>query len=237
MTSPNDPNDVPGAMTSTIQSVERAFSILECFDEGHASRTASQIAAETSLARPTTYRMLQTLEELGYVRNRSGRFEVTPKVLRLGAGFRGRGLATTAQPVLDQLADELDEHVALATLTGDDVTAIAVSTSAGSRLLSVAVQVGQRLPAHGTSLGRVLLAQRPDAAGELLAVRDAGYALVDGTLETGLRAVGVPVFDRSGTAVAAMAVAVNAGRVGLDELESRCLPSLLAASRTLTELT
>jgi IclR family pca regulon transcriptional regulator len=226
--------EITPRMTTTIQSVERAFSILECFDEHHPSRSASEIAAETNLARPTTYRMLQTLEQLGYVRNQSGRFQVTPRVLRLGAGsFRRHGLASAAQPVLDQLADELDEHVALATLDGADVIAVAVANSSRSRLLSVAVQVGQRLPARETSLGRVLLAHQPGADRELASIREVGHAVVDGTLESGLRAVAIPVLDRTGHVIAAMAVAVNAGRVGLDELESRCLPPMRRAARTI----
>ena len=77
-------------MGATVQSVERAFSILETFDEQHPTRTAADIAAASGLARPTTYRMLQTLRRLGYVRNVNGQFEVTPRVLRLGAGYLGR---------------------------------------------------------------------------------------------------------------------------------------------------
>jgi len=73
-----------------VQSVERAFSILETFDEQHPARTAADIAEASGLARPTTYRMLQTLRRLGYIRNVNGRFEVTPRVLRLGAGYLGR---------------------------------------------------------------------------------------------------------------------------------------------------
>ena len=85
---------------TTVQSVERAFAILETFDEDHPTRSAAEIAELAGLARPTTYRMLQTLQQLGYVRNIGGRFEVTPRVLRLGAGYLGRRrLAAKAQPV------------------------------------------------------------------------------------------------------------------------------------------
>jgi IclR family pca regulon transcriptional regulator len=222
-------------MPSTVQSVQRAFSILETFDERHPSRTAADIADIAGLARPTTYRLLQTLQQLGYVRNHQGRFEVTPRVLRLGAGYLGRGsIAATAQPVLDQLAEELGEHVALATLDGDEVITLAASNSSQSRLLSVAVQVGQRLPAETTSLGRVLLAHRPQATDPgSAAVRAAGYVVTDGLLESGLRSIGVPVFDHSGDVVASMSIAVNASRIELDHLESRHLPRLRAAAEVL----
>jgi IclR family pca regulon transcriptional regulator len=222
-------------MTSTVQSVERAFSILETFDEDHPSRSAAEIAGLTDLARPTTYRMLQTLQQLGYVRNHRGRFEVTPRVLRLGAGYLGRrSLAARAQPILDQLSEDTGEHVALGVLDGDHVITVAAASSPQSRLLAVAVQVGQRLPADTTSLGRILLAERADTVlADAAEIRRRGHVLTDGLLESGLRSLGVPVRDASGAVIASMSIAVNAGRVSLAELEQRYLPLMLAAAATL----
>ena len=219
-------------MTSTVHSVERAFRILETFDEERPARTAAEIAALTGLPRPTTYRMLQTLQQLGYVTNTAGMFSVTPRVLKLGAGHLGRtSLAARAQPVLDRLSEAHGEHVALGVLDGDDVITLAASTSPRSRFLSVAIQVGQRLPASATSLGRVLLAHRhgpsdPDEE----AILESGHFISDGLLESGLRALGVPIRGPDGQVVAAMSIAVNSGRVSLAELGERCLPLLLEAA-------
>ena len=44
----------------SVQSVERAFAILEAFDEEHPSLSGSAIASATGLARPTAYRLLPT---------------------------------------------------------------------------------------------------------------------------------------------------------------------------------
>lgn len=223
-------------MPATVQSVQRAFAILETFDEEHPTRTAAEIAQIAGLARPTTYRMLQTLQQLGYVRNVRGHFEVTPRVLRLGAGYLGRtSMGARAQPVLDQLSEEVGEHVAMGTLDGDDVITLAASTSPQSRFLSIAVQVGQRLPAEATSLGRILLAHRPGADDpDSEAIRAAGYVITDGLLESGLRSLGVPVRDRNGDVVASIAIAMNASRVSLDELRTRCLPAMVHAADSLS---
>jgi IclR family transcriptional regulator, pca regulon regulatory protein len=225
-------------MVDTVQSVERAFAILEAFDEDHPSRTAAEIATAAGLARPTTYRMLQTLRQLGYVRHVNGRFEVTPRVLRLGAGYLGRdSMAARAQPALDRLSESLGEHVAIGMLDGDDVITLAASSSPQSRLLSIAVQPGQRIPADRASLGLVLLAHRtehPDAAA--LRIREQGYAITDGALETGLRAIGVPIRDHTGAVVAGLSVAVNAARVPLEQLEQDFLPQLQATADHITSL-
>lgn len=224
-------------MSTTVQSVERAFAILETLDEDHPSRTAAEIAVLVGLTRPTTYRMLQTLHQLGYVRNVAGRFEVTPRVLRLAAGHLGRrSLAARAQPVLDELSEEIGEHAGIGTLDGDDVITLAASTTPQSRFLSIAIQAGQRMPAHSTSMGRVLLAHRPGADdADSVAIRDAGYVISDGLLESGLRTLGLPVRDRDGEVVAALAIGVNASRVSIDELRERCLPAMIRASDSLTE--
>lgn len=225
-------------MAETVQSVERAFAILETFDEAHPSRSASEIAAAAGLARPTTYRMLQTLRRLGYIRNVNGRFEVTPRVLRLGAGYLGReSMAARAQPSLDRLSEIVGEHVAMGVLDGDEVITVAASSSPHSRLLSIAIQPGQRLPAERSSMGLVLLAHRagqPDA--DQRRIIEQGWALTDGALETGLRALGVPIRDHTGTVIAALAVAVNAARVSLDELHVDFLPHLCATAALISSM-
>ncbi len=223
----------------TVQSVERAFAILETFDERHPSRSAAEIAATAGLARPTTYRMLQTLIQMGYVRNVAGKFEVTPRVLRLGAGYLGReSLAARSQATLDQLSEALGEHVALGVLDGDEVMTLAAANSPQSRYLAVAVQVGQRLPADITSLGRVLTAFRTgaDPSPQAEQIRADGYVLTDGLLETGLRSLGVPVHDHTGDVIAAIAVAVNAVRVSNEHLIEHCLPQMLQAAAQLSTL-
>jgi IclR family pca regulon transcriptional regulator len=209
-----------------VQSVERAFSILETFDEQHPARTAADIAEAAGLARPTTYRMLQTLRRLGYVRNVNGRFEVTPRVLRLGAGYLGReSLAARAQPTLDAISEKLGEHIAIGVLDGDEVITLAAANSPQSRFLAVAVQVGQRLPANRTSLGRVLMAYRGGADDkDARQIRADGYVVTDGLLETGLRSLAVPIRDHTGDVVASISVAVNAVRVPIAQLEQEFLP-------------
>lgn len=237
-------------MSETVQSVERAFAILEAFDEENPSLSGTAIVDATGLARPTVYRLLQTLQTLGYVRNVGGRFELTARILRLGGGYLGRQvLATRAQPILDRLARTTGEHVALAVLDEDEAVCIGASFSPQSRMLAVALGVGQRVPADRTSLGWVLLAHQPGEASaaaipgapdwpeRAARIREQGYAVADESLESGLRAISVPVHDHSGTAVAALAVACNAGLVSVDRLEREFFPQMRATAEELSELT
>jgi len=51
----------------TVRSVTRALSILECFDADRPSLALHQISQRLELAKSTTYRLLSTLVESGYV--------------------------------------------------------------------------------------------------------------------------------------------------------------------------
>ena len=234
-----------------VQAVERAFAVLEMFDADTPTLSAGEIAARTGLARPTTYRLLQTLQRLGYVRHVDGGYEVTHRVLRLGSGYLGQeGFPRRAQQVVDALTGEVGEHSAAAVLDDGEVLAVAAAHSPHSRYLSVAVRVGQRLPAATTALGRVLLAYGgeeqpvagPEGGDAGLTAEDretivrCGFAVVDGLLESGLVSIGVPVRDRSGRVAAALSVAGNSGRVTVTSLERDVLPHLLRAAAELQRL-
>ena len=50
-----------------IQSVNRAFAIMELFDERRPALSVSEIAELTGLNRSTCYRFCQTLKAIGYL--------------------------------------------------------------------------------------------------------------------------------------------------------------------------
>ena len=126
------------------------------------------------------------------------------------------------------------------------------------RIMSITIGVGTRDPAFATSLGRVLLAAQEDASLEaylasaplapitdrtvsgatslrsaLAKVRRQGYALVDQELEDGLRAVAVPVRAPDGTVVAALNLAVHAGRWTIEAIRGELLPRLREAAEAI----
>ncbi|MEY2959391.1 MAG: hypothetical protein RLZZ01_1959 [Actinomycetota bacterium] len=212
-------------MPEQVQSVQRAFRILETFDARHPTRSAADISELVGLPRPTTYRLIHTLESLGYLRRRAGRYEPTARTLSLAATQIGAGsLATLAQPIIAGVAEDLEEAVVVGVLDGDDVVTIAAAMPATGHYLSVSVEVGRRLPANATALGQVLLA----AANGLHSGDD--HVISEGLLEDGLRAIAVPITDEGGCVVAAVSLAVNAARVSADELRVRCLPALRTAA-------
>ncbi|WP_018680952.1 IclR family transcriptional regulator domain-containing protein [Actinokineospora enzanensis] len=206
-----------------VESLARGLTVLTAFGQGRAALTLTAVAEATGLARATARRALITLTHLGYVAAEGRVFRPTPKVLGLGFPALSRTtLARIANPHLTALSEQVGDSSAIAVLDEDHVHYIA--RAATSRIMSVEIAVGTRSPATATALGRVLLADRvPEVA-------DAGYALVDGELEAGLRSVAVPIRDRAGKVVAAVNVATHSGRREVAELLAEVLPRLRAAA-------
>ncbi|PSM44288.1 IclR family transcriptional regulator [Streptomyces dioscori] len=236
-----------------VESLARGLTVITAFGEGRAELTLTEVAQATGLARATARRALITLEHLGHVTAHGRHFTLTPRVLSLGFPPLSRTtLPQIAAPHLADLAGRLHDSASLAVLAGDEVQYTA--RVATSRIMSVNITVGTRLPAYATSLGRVMMADLspagrgpfltgrldaltprtvtdPEALAAVLDhVRSAGYALVDGELEEGLRSIAAPVRDRTGVVVAAVNVAMHSSRRTVERCVAEVLPELSATA-------
>ncbi|KPY61042.1 Beta-ketoadipate pathway transcriptional regulator PcaR [Pseudomonas amygdali pv. sesami] len=242
-----------------MTSLARGLAVIHAFQERKRHLTIAQISHRTEIPRAAVRRCLHTLIKLGYATTDGRTYSLLPKVLTLGHAYlSSTPLATSSQPYLDRMSDQLHEACNMATLEGDDILYIARSATT-QRLISVDLSVGGRLPAYCTSMGRILLAalddvslheyldhvdlqpktsrtiRTPEALLECLQlVRQQGWCIVDQELEQGLRSIAVPVYDASGQVLAALNVSTSAGRVARSELEQRFLPIMLDASRDLS---
>ena len=246
------------ANSEFVQSLERGLAVIQAFGPDSSEMTISEVAEATGTTRATARRFLLTLEQLGHIRNDGRKFSLTPHVLGLGYAYLSSlNWWQNAQPAMEDVVKELQESCSASVLDGKDV--IYVARVSATRIMSINLSIGTRLPAHVTSLGRVLLShQTPEMLDAYLAdivpykftdhsktdineLRDAietarlkGYALVDQELETGLRSLAVPIYDRNGHILAALNVGTNAARSRLDEMTTRFLTVLLEASRKIT---
>lgn len=242
-----------------VEALARGLDVLRCFDGAHPRRSLSEVAGATDLARPTARRLLLTLEELGYVRQAGGAFELTPRVLALGTAYvSSLGLWDVARPRMEWLVARTGESSSMAQLDGSDI--VYVARVAVPKIIALRVEIGTRFPAPPTSQGKVLLAGLPpdrlDAVlatpsrspvdprrawdadalrDELTAVRARGWALADEELALGVRSVAVPVRDGTGAVRAAMNVTVHAAETSVEHLLEAHLPLLQRAAGEVSE--
>lgn len=213
------------ARPSGVQSLERAFDLLEHLADAGGEATLSELTDASGLPMPTIYRLVRTLTNQGYVRQQASRsYALGPRLIRLGE-TASRLVGSWARPHLARLVDEIGETSNMAMLDGDEIVYLAQVPSKHS--MRTFTEVGRRVLPHSTAVGKVLLAQLPatavtdllhrtgmpahtehtitDAAvllGQLDAIRDQGYAVDDGEQELGVRCIAVAVPGApTGTAV------------------------------------
>jgi IclR family acetate operon transcriptional repressor len=69
---------------SGVQSVERAFELLEIMASSAGSMALGELAARAELPQPTIHRLVRTLLVMGYVRQlENRRYALGPKLIRL----------------------------------------------------------------------------------------------------------------------------------------------------------
>jgi IclR family transcriptional regulator, pca regulon regulatory protein len=238
-----------------IEALARGLRVLRLFDDTTVSLRTSEIATRTGISMPTTFRIVSTLEELGFLeRGRDGSVQPGLAVFTLGAAaMRGSSLVHLSDRPLRELAETTGHTVNLGVLADDRVLYLARLRNAD--LVTANVHVGSTLPAPYTSMGKLLLAHLPEAelarritaasfppgAGrnavrdldelrpQLDRIRAAGYAVQDEEMAQGLRSISAPVRDGGGQPVAAVNVAVSAASVAREELEGPVLRALLVA--------
>lgn len=238
-----------------VGSLQRGMSVIEALAALPGGATLSGVAEQTGLTRAGARRLLLTLVAEGYATQDERRFQLSPKLLTtVRTWLEGTTLWSYAEPIMRDVAAELQEACSAAVLSGDDV--VYVARVPGRRIVSVALHVGARLPAWCTSMGRVLIAGLPEAeraaflaglrlepltpksildpvrlAAEIAECGRQGFSLVDEELEIGLRSIAVPVRDRAGRVVAALNVSTQSTRFTPDEMRREILPALTIAAR------
>jgi IclR family acetate operon transcriptional repressor len=202
-----------------VQSIDRAFAILEAMVDAGGVIGLSQLAQDSGLPLATIHRLVRTLVDLGYVRQEPSRqYSLGPRLMRLAEGSTKR-LSTLAHPYMSRVVDALGESVNLAVLDGEEIVYVA-QVQPSQNFMRMFTEVGRRAKPHTTAVGKAMLAARPDAEvvdllgrtgmpqrtehtitdpaaflADLERVRERGYALDDGEQEVGVRCVAVVVPD------------------------------------------
>ncbi|MFG2193502.1 IclR family transcriptional regulator [Streptomyces sp. NPDC048639] len=232
--------------TGGVQSLERAFDLLERMADAGGEVGLSELSTSSGLPLPTIHRLMRTLVACGYVRQQPNRrYALGPRLIRLGESS-ARLLGTWARPHLARLVEETGETANMALLDGDEVVYVAQVPSRHS--MRMFTEVGRRVLPHSTGVGKALLSNAPE--GEVRAllgrtgmpaatdktittpdgflaalrhVRELGYAVDDNEQEIGVRCLAVSVPD-SPTA-AAISISGPAGRV-TDAATEKIVPLL-----------
>ncbi len=240
-----------------VNALARGLAVITAFGQQSEQMTLTEVAEKLGLSRGTARRFLLTLEALGYLRSDGKSFRLTPKTLDLGYAYLSSlPLWKTAQPIMQEVVNEIDESCSLGVLDGRDVVYIARVPPKHSTFIHV--PPGTRMPAHLNAMGQVLLSGlssadldryfssaklnvfteytlvEPEAIRRKIErVAKDGYAISDQQLEIGMRSIAVPIRSNSGQIEASINATAGGNRASRDDLINRFLPVLRRAASQL----
>jgi IclR family transcriptional regulator, KDG regulon repressor len=251
-----------GARGGGIQSLERAFSILEEVARNRDGISLSELSKRVELHNSTTFHLVRTMVSLGYISQSkdSKRYHIGRRLFTLAAGALDEiELVNLATPVLESLTRATGECSHFAIRSGDSIVVLAKTVGTG--MFQMADRAGVVRPAHCTALGKVLIAaltpaqieryvdshelqrftpktivERDALLREFEQVRRGGIGFDDGEFDAEARCVAVPVRDFTGQVAGAIGISGPIWRLSLQTLQEKAQQVREAALALSSEL-
>jgi IclR family transcriptional regulator, KDG regulon repressor len=215
-----------------VQSLGRAFSILEAVARHRDGIGLAELTRTVGLHNSTTFHLAKTMVALGYLRQEkdSRRYRIGRPLFALAASALDEiEMVNLATPLLEELSRQTGESSHFAVRMGDAVVVIARTGGPGA--FQLADRVGVVRPAHCTALGKIILASlsddqlerflgrvdlapstaksitdAPTLRRELAEVRRSGIAHDEGEFNLEVRCMAVPVRDFTGQVAGALGI-------------------------------
>ena len=241
-------------------SVEKAFSIIENMAKVHGSMRLQDIAASCGMPSSTTLRILNTLEQLGYVVQ-----SIHDSQYRLSLKFSAISEAVVAQtdlhsiihPYLIKLSAACQESSCLA--IEQDKAAVYIDVVMGPDTIIRTMQyIGKRAPMHCTGVGKLMLTNlTKEQVDEYISLKGLerftphtitmseqmhaelsnivlnGYAVDDEECELGARCLAAPIRNYTGKVIAGISISGPTTRMTMKKFDE-VKPIILEMARSIS---
>jgi DNA-binding IclR family transcriptional regulator len=254
---PDIDDDAEDRQRVGVQSLGRAFAILEEVARHREGIGLADLSKLVGLHNSTTFHLAKTMVSLGYIRQEkdSKRYRVGGPLFALAASALDEiEMVNVATPVLEDLSRETGESSHFAVRMGDAVVVIARTSGPGAFHLTD--RVGVLRPAHCTALGKVILAslrqdqlerflervdlkpsteksitEIPQLLREIAEVRRTGVAFDEGEFNLEVRCIAVPAKDFTGQIIGALGISGPIWRQSNQVLQAKAKTVQAAANR------
>jgi DNA-binding IclR family transcriptional regulator len=223
--------------------LDRCVAVLGAVESG--ARSFTDVVERTGLARPTAHRLIQGLEDHGFLVHVGGLgYVLGPRLLGLAASaMRDLPLRDLARPVLERLARSTGESAQLFVRDGD--RRVCIDSAESDSELRTIVEVGSSLPLMKGSAGKVFLAWTGDhdrarlvetaddtarLEQQLATTRRRGWAESVAERAPGVASVSAPIFGPERSLLAAVSVSGPVSRLGQLRAK-RFAPAVLEAAK------
>lgn len=220
-----------------LGTVDRLGAVLELFSPERPEWGATELAGQLMLAKSQAHEILASMTAIGLLRKTPGsRYRLGWRTVRLGAVAMGNeGLTSAAVPWMRRLVaihPELSVHLAVWDVDRAIYVGRYIGADVDERVAAVST-VGSEVPLHCTSLGKVLAAMQSEPnldtylkparlerytrdtitrstalRSELRLVRERGFAIDQGELESDMMCIATPITHRAEPVVGTIGVCV-----------------------------
>lgn len=221
-----------------ISTVDKVLDILQLFTEERTQVSVEAIQRELSLPQSSVYRYVRVLVERGYLdKVDAGNFRLGVRLIALSriALHSDRDVRLIALPGMKRIADHTSESVSLMRIANQ--YAVCIESIGGKYALRVTIDPGRTQLLHAGASSKVLLAYSPQAQwnsllhfplqrftettitdmeglrAEATQIRSQGYAISDGEIDIGARAIAVPLLNRQDEIVATLSIEAPSSRM------------------------
>lgn len=245
-----------------IQSIEVGFRLLNVLAATNRPMMLRDIAKGAGMPAAKAHRYMVSFLRIGIVEqdNSSGRYDLGAYALELGLSGLGRlDPVRLAGPILETLCEEIQETVALAVWGNHGATIVRIVDAGGP--ITITLRAGTILPLCNSATGRAFAAfyrspflkkkldeelkeisetsktaittVRRQLEKSLTEIRSHGISRASGSLTPGINGFSAPVYDHTGTMVAAITSLGSIGEFNV-EWDSPVAKAMLEASKTLS---
>lgn len=243
-----------------IQALDRAFRILDQFDDDVVELRLTEISERVQLHKSTVHSLLKTMQLHGYVRQNeeNGKYRLGMKFLEKGQLVaQTLDVRTIARPYIARLSQETGQTVHLVLM--EDGEGVYIDKVEGKKAVIRYSRIGKRAPLHSSASGKVLIAFKPvlelreilrgyeyerrtertivdenALLAELERVRERGYAIDNEENERGVCCYAVPLRNHTGEVIAAVSISMLSSLV-TEEQVSDYIAKLHEVSANISE--
>lgn len=226
-----------------VHSLNQAIDLLEVLAY-HGAMGLNELSTKLSIPKTTTYRILCTFEDRGYIKKTGDRkYTLSIKMLQLIRGLiKDNRLVDVSKSEMSELYQKFNETVNIGVLTGSEVMYVSVMESDQS--LRASSEVGSTDPFYATSLGKVIAAHlkekeleflletttlksltpntitdKDDLQKELRKIKENGYAVDNEEICLGIRCFAAPIFNMFDEVEGAISLSGASVRLTEDKVE------------------
>jgi DNA-binding IclR family transcriptional regulator len=244
---------MPATTKYRAPALQKGLEILELLAPSPVPMPTVDISAALGRSVSEIFRMIQVLEEHGYIARSGEGYRVTNRLFALGMAQPPiRDLLSHALPAMRDLAEQTRQSCHLAMASGAEMVVVANVEAPG--LLGFAIRMGYKRPLIHSASGHILMAFQTEGARRdmlrateqakldvdpetllpsLDKIREAGYVTMSSPMLTAITDLSAPVM-RGDTALAALTVPFVDGP-GATLGQEEALQALQSATRLISE--